>query len=102
MASHADAHYGWEQFRQLIDPTTALKAQQRSVTFNQKYGAAIRALREEHDFKQSDIKGVTERHLRRVEHGEQPASKAILQALADVTGLSLEDYLKELASRLRR
>ena len=95
---HADAHYGWEQFRQLIDPTATLAAKQRSAAFNKKYGAAIRAFRAEHGLKQSDVEGVTERHLRRVEHGEQAASRSTLQSLADAAGLSLDDCLKELAS----
>lgn len=99
---HADAHYGWEQFRQLVDPTAALAAKQRSVAFNKKYGIAIRSLREDSGLKQSDIKGVTERHLRRVEHGEQAASTATLQCLADASGLSLDEYLMELASRLSK
>jgi len=96
---HADAHIGLEQFRQLIDPTAALAAKQRSEAFNRRYGAAIRTLREDHGVKQSDVEGITERHLRRIEHGEQAASKAILQSLADAVDLSLEDCLKELASR---
>jgi hypothetical protein len=95
---HADAHYGWEQIRQLVDPTVSLAARQRSAAFNKKYGTAIRSLREEYGLKQSDIEGITERHLRRVEHGELAASRDTLQCLAKATGLSLENYLKELAS----
>lgn len=97
---HADAHLGWNQFRQIIDPTAALAAQQRSQAFNSKYGAAIRAVREEAGLKQSAIPGVTERHLRRVEHGEQAASKATLQSLADALNVSLNECLKRLASQM--
>jgi hypothetical protein len=97
---HADVHLGWEQFRQILDPAAALAAKQRSREFNQRYGAAIRALREERGLKQSDIKGVTERHLRRVEHGEQAASKSILESLASAHKLRLEEYLNRLAKRL--
>lgn len=96
--AHADAHLGWDQFRQIIDPTAALAAQQRFQAFNAKYGAAIRAVREQAGLKQSEIPGVTERHLRRVEHGQQAASKATLQSLADALNLSLDECLKKLGA----
>lgn len=99
---HADVHLGWEQFLQIVDPAAALAAKQKSQAFNERYGAAIRALREEHGLKQSDIAGIAERHLRRVEHGEQAASKGTLEALAKAHGRALGDYLKELAARSRK
>jgi hypothetical protein len=97
---HADVHLGWEQFVQIVDPAAAVAAKQRSHEFNERYGAAIRALREQHGLKQSDIRGVTERHLRRVEHGEQTASKGTLEALASAHGVTLDAYLRILAERL--
>lgn len=97
---HADVHLGWEQLEQIVDPSAALEAKQKSKVFNKRYGAAIRSIREEHGLKQSDIDGVTDRHLRRVEHGEQAASKAMLNALAKAHGMSLEEYLKVVAKQL--
>jgi hypothetical protein len=97
---HADVHLGWRQLEQIIDPASALGDKQKTAEFNHSYGAAIRSLREATGLKQSDIAGVTDRHLRRVEHGELPASKAMLEALAEAHGRSLEDYLKELSGRL--
>lgn len=97
---HADVHIGLEQFRQIIDPSTELAAKQRSEAFNRRYGAAIRSLREDKGVKQSNLTGVTDRHLRRIEHGEQAASKVTLQSLAAAVDMSLEACLKELASRV--
>ena len=97
---HADVHLGWAQFRQLVDPTAALADVRKTKKFNQRYGAAIRAVREELGLKQADIHGVTERQLRRVEHGEQAASKATLEALAKAHTQSLEEYLEVLANRM--
>jgi DNA-binding transcriptional regulator YiaG len=97
---HADVHLGWDQFRQLVDPTAVLADMQKTKKFNQRYGAAIRALREELGLKQTDISGVTERQLRRVEHGEQAASKATLAALAKTHVQSLDEYLDVLAKRM--
>lgn len=98
---HADAHFGWDQFLQLVDPRAALTAQQKSDEFNAKYGEAIRILREEAHLRQQDIDGLTARNLRRVEHGESPATSASLAALASAHSLSLDDYLKKLASLVR-
>ena len=99
---HADVHLGWAQLRQLIDPTAALADVQKTKKFNQRYGAAIRSRREELGLKQADIHGVTERQLRRVEHGEQAASKATLEALAKAHSQSLEEYLDVLAKRMAK
>lgn len=97
---HADVHLGWEQLLYLMDPAAAMAAHQRSADFNRRYGAAIRSLREHRGLNQSQIPGLTERHLRRIEHGEQAASKATLEALAAAHRLELADYLGELATRL--
>jgi hypothetical protein len=97
---HADVHLGWEHFLRLVDPAAALAGRQKQAEFNRRYGAAIRAVREERGLKQSDVPGITARHLRRVEYGETPATRSTLTALARAHGLSLEDYLGAVAKRL--
>jgi hypothetical protein len=42
-----DLHLGWEQLFQIVDPEAARKAQQKIHQFNERYGAAIRRVREE-------------------------------------------------------
>lgn len=95
-----DVHLGWENLLRFVDPTASLAAKQKKEEFNRCYGAAIRAAREEAGLKQTDIAGITDRNLRRVERGQIPATKATLQALADSHGLPLDDYLKKVASFL--
>jgi len=97
---HADAHLGWEQLRQLINPAAAFAAKQASADFWKRYGAAIRSFRDEKSLKQSDIAGVTERNLRRVEHGELPASATMFTSLANAHSMPIESYLEEIASRV--
>ncbi|MFV1980820.1 MAG: helix-turn-helix domain-containing protein [Rhodothermia bacterium] len=97
---HAHVHLGWQQIRQIIDPTAALAAQQKTEQFNRSYGAAIRSLREEKGLKQAAMDGVTERHLRRIEQGKQSVTSSTLRALAKAHGMQIEDYLKELARRV--
>jgi hypothetical protein len=96
---HADVHLGWEQIQGIVDPTTLVAARRKSEAFNLKYGAAIRGLREDHGLKQSDIKGIVDRHLRRIEHGQIAATSSTLKALAESHGVTLVDYLAELARR---
>ncbi|MGA2617179.1 MAG: DUF2442 domain-containing protein [Thermoguttaceae bacterium] len=97
---HADVHLGWEQLQGIVDPTILVAAQRRSEAFNRKYGAAIRGLREDRGLKQSDIRGIADRHLRRIEHGQIAATSSVLRALAEAHAMSLADYLGELAERL--
>lgn len=97
----ADAHLGLEQFAQIVDPSAALAAKQRSTEFNEQYGAAIRAVREASNLKQADIDGITERDLRGIERGEQTATKSALEALSKAHELTLGAYLKKLAGRMK-
>jgi nitrite reductase/ring-hydroxylating ferredoxin subunit len=97
---HADVHLGWEQLQGIVDPTTLLAAQQRSAAFNLQYGRVIRMLREEHGLKQSEIVGIADRHLRRIEHGQVAATSSVLASLAQAHGMDLARYLAELAGRL--
>ncbi|MGO8751007.1 MAG: helix-turn-helix domain-containing protein [Thermoguttaceae bacterium] len=97
---HADVHLGWEQLQGIVDPTTLVVAQRKSAAFNVRYGATIRGLREAHGLTQFDIKGITDRHLRRIEHGQIAATNSVLEALANAHKMSLADYLAELAKRL--
>jgi hypothetical protein len=96
---HADAHLGWEQMMQIVDPTTAVAAKKKTGDFNRKYGAAIRSLREEAELTQAAITGLTERHLRRIEQGKQAATSTALKSLAKAHGMSIDEYMKELATR---
>ena len=94
---HADVHLGWTQFQQIIDPASALATAGKTDQYNKRYGAAIRAIRESHGLKQADVQGITDRQLRRVEQGQQTASRATLEALAKAHSLSLEEYVNRLA-----
>lgn len=96
-----DAHLGWNQFLQIVDPAARRKAQQRSSEFNICYGAAIRKLREQAAIPQSKIPGLTDRQLRRIEQGECRATTKSLAALAKAHGLTLDDYLDRLAKAMK-
>ena len=62
------------------------------------YGDAIRRLRAQHELRQSDVEGLDERHVRRIEKGESPATQSALAKLAESHGMSLGDYLDAVAA----
>ncbi len=97
-----DVHLGWNQFLQAVDPGEFRKAQQRSAGFNERYGAAIRKVREAGgDYCSRRLLALTERQLRRIEQGECRATTAALTALAKAHGLDLNEYMEKLAKALR-
>jgi hypothetical protein len=93
-----DVHLGWTQFLQAADPAELHRAQQRSADFNRRYGAAIRKAREAAGISQSNIAGLTDRQLRRIEHGECRATTGALNALAKAHGLDVNAYMAKLAA----
>ncbi len=95
-----DVHLGWNQFLQAVEPGELLKAQQRTAGFNQRYGAAIRAIREQAGIAQSKIVGLTDRQVRRIENGESRATSGALTTLAEAHGLDLNAYLDEVAKKM--
>jgi hypothetical protein len=96
-----DVHLGWNQFLQAVDPEELRKAQQRSMGFNERYGAAIRKLREEAKISQSKVEGITERQLRRIEQGECRATAGALAALAKAHDLDVNDYMELLTKAMK-
>lgn len=92
-----DVHMGWAQFLQAVDPQARLRAEQKSEAFNRAYGLAIRRLRESCQLRQSDIKGLDERTVRRIETGATRATASAIRFLAAAHRLSPEDYMRRLA-----
>ena len=95
-----DVHLGWNQFLQAADPAELHRAQQRSAGFNRRYGAAIRKVREAAGIPQAKVDGITERQLRRIEHGECRATGGALRDLAKAHGLDLNAYMERVANAM--
>jgi hypothetical protein len=96
-----DAHLGWKQFLQAVEPAELWRAQQRSAGFNRRYGAAIRRVREAAGIPQSKVGGLTERQLRRIEQGECRATTAAILALAKAHGLDANAYMERLTKAMQ-
>ena len=94
-----DVDLSLDSIRYHVDPEVRKEQDQARREEGGRYTGAIRAFREERGLKQTDISGLTERQVRRVEQGESTPRSATLKKLADAHGLDLDQYLKELAKR---
>jgi hypothetical protein len=70
------------------------------LTHDRKFGQAVAAFRNLRGLKQSDILGLTERQVRRIEKGEQSATLKSFNALAKAHRLSLKSYLNRVAEHV--
>jgi len=61
------------------------------------YGGAIAQLRKDAGLRQTDIEGLDERHLRKIESGSQRATLRSLEILAKAHKLDINDYMNKLA-----
>jgi len=95
-----DVHLGWTQLQQLVDPETALKASQKSEAFNKRYGKAVQTLREQTGLKRSDIPGISEKQLGRIERGECRLTSNAIETLSKAHKLAPNEYMKKLAEAL--
>jgi len=95
-----DLHLGWSQLQQIADPEAARKALQRNEEFNERYGRAVRKVREEAGLKPGDISGISEKQLRRIESGECRLTSNAIGALSQSHKLAANDYMKKLAQKL--
>jgi hypothetical protein len=96
-----DLHLGWEQLFQIVDPEAARKAQQKSHQFNERYGAAIRRVREEKGLTINEITGLSDKQLRRIERGECRLTANAVKELAEAHGMAANEYLQKLAGVLQ-
>lgn len=97
----ADVDLDLDTIRYHADPKVKKERDEAQRQEAARYAAAIRAFREERGLKQTDIEGLTERQVRRVEQGENVPRSTTLDKLATAHGLSLDQYLRELAKRAK-
>jgi hypothetical protein len=96
----ADIHLDLDALRTVTDPVWRKRAQRIRRTHGREYGAAIATLRKDRGLRQTDIPGLSERQLRRIEESGAVSVRAMEQ-LANAHGMALADYLDALASKLK-
>jgi hypothetical protein len=96
----ADIHLDLDALRTVTDPAWRKRSRHIRRTYGREYGMAIAALRKDHGLRQTDIRGVSERQLRRIEESGAVSVHAMEQ-LANAHGMPLAQYLDALARKLR-
>lgn len=93
----ADLQLGLDDIRLALEPERQTAAQADAADADCRYGAAIRAVRERHGLKRTQIAGLSAAALGRLERGEQRADLAALTRLAAAHQLDVNAYLEAVA-----
>lgn len=96
-----DTHIDLDAICNAIDPEYRERARVAKATHNREYGNAIAALRQQSGLRQSDVDGLPEAQVRRIEAGA-PTSVDSLRLLAKAHNLRLSAYLDRLADQLEQ
>jgi len=92
----SDIHLDLDDIRYATIPDWRARSKKIQVEHDSKFGEAIALLRKRHDLRQSDIKGLSERQVRRIESGERTTTES-LELLSAACGIELDEYLNEVA-----
>lgn len=95
-----DIHLDIDAIRYTLDEDWRRKCDLEQITHDKKFGQAVASVRNVHKLGQSDIEGVSDRQLRRIENEGARPSVATLSALAKAHKTDLNKYLEQLASYL--
>jgi len=95
-----DVHLDLGSLRCVVDPDWRARTDAVRVGHHERFGEAVRAVREAHGLRQNGVQGVSARHVRRVEGGFFP-KVATLRLLARAHGMQLDRYLTEIAEAAR-
>ncbi len=92
----SDVHIDLDSIRCAIDEAWKERSEAIRIMHDKRYGQVIAFLRKEHKLRQSDITGLSERQVRRIEAGDH-TSFDTLKLLADAHGMKLNEYLNNIA-----
>jgi hypothetical protein len=93
-----DLHMGVSQLLQAVDPMYLAEIEIERYS-NDHTGAALRSIREEKRVRQSDIRGLSERQVRRIEDGISRLRADTARKFAEAFAMPLGDLLNEVARR---
>lgn len=105
VVSEEGSHISWprqdvdidlESIKVALCPEEAEKSRAKAMLHDQWLGEAIERLRKSMKLKQSEISGLSDRQVRRIETGEQHASVESLEHLAKAHKMNLNNYLSKL------
>jgi len=93
-----DIDLSLEAIRAHVDPKTRREQERRFRRDAQRYGRAIKKLREQQGIKQTDIEDISDRELRRLESGSVFPHTSTLEKLAKAHEMTVEEYMSKLAT----
>ncbi len=96
----AELHVDLEDLRAAIDPEFRTQLWLEKSKYNKSLGKAIATVRKAHHLNQSEIEGLSDRHLRRIENEGYQLTLEVLQKLATAHKMNLEDYLVEVTRKM--
>lgn len=94
-----DVHLDLESLRAALDPTWRQRVEAARLRHNRRFGQAVASFRTERGLRQSDVAGLSERQVRRLENGLSMPRLETLRRLAKAHGMALGEYLDEVARR---
>ena len=89
-------HLDLDAIRSATDPSWRKKSARIRRAHGRDYGRAIASMRRDHGLKQSEVDGISERQLRRIEQTGD-VSVSVLEKLAKAHRMPLARYLDEIA-----
>ena len=95
----SDVHLDLDVFRYVTDDTYREKVDRERLAKNKNFGIAIAKFRRGNGLRQTDIPGLSDRQVRRIEHGGSVTSN-VVKALASAHNLTVKDYMDQLANIL--
>jgi hypothetical protein len=94
-----DIHLDLDAFRYAVDPRFRERTEALKVAADRRFGRAMARVRKQKGLIQSDIQGLSDRQVRRIEKGARPRI-ASLELLAKSHGLTLNVYLNLIAEAI--
>ena len=91
-----DIHLGAVHFLEILNPEYVAQIEIDDIS-RWLVGDAVRTVRERHNLYQTDFQGLSDRQVRRIENGESSLTISAAKEFADSFGISLSDFVEELA-----
>lgn len=96
-----DIHLSLDEIRYALEPDFRTEIQWRRLTSQERFGAAVAELRRRAGLRQSDLPSLSTKQVSRIETGKVLPRLDTISKLASVHNMTVEEYLNELASRMR-
>ncbi|MEL6928528.1 MAG: helix-turn-helix transcriptional regulator [Cyanobacteria bacterium J06600_6] len=97
----ADLHVDLEDLKAAVDSEFREQLLIQNLEYGKSFGKAIAVVRKAHKLTQSEIDGISDRHLRRIENEGQQPTLDTLRKLSASHRLDLESYLAKVNDALK-